>query len=108
MMQATQKQPSGLHQSAAPPTMTEPSETFDRMSVLHEELIQPAQNDPIEFAQDFGPVDDIDISLEAPAYPVQDSEGAPPLERGLPFASTSSHGHQCQMSSSIAVQLLWC
>ena len=61
-----------------------------------------APNDPLEFVQDFEPNDDVDVLADAPADPVQDSEGDAVTNDVLPDAGTSSCGRQRKMSRAMA------
>ncbi len=63
---------------------------------------ETAQNDHIEFVQDFEPINDADILADAPADPVQDHEGDAVTNDILPDAGTSSRGRQRKMSRAMA------
>ena len=60
-----------------------------------------APNKPLEFVQNFEPVDDTDILADAPNGPAQDFEGDAVTNDVLPDAGMSSRGRQCKMSRAI-------
>jgi hypothetical protein len=53
-----------------------------------------AQNYPREIAQDFEPINDVNILADVLTDPMQDSNGATLPNVEAPLASTSSFGHQ--------------
>ena len=63
---------------------------------------QTAQNDLIEFVQEFEPNDDVNIPHDLPTNPMQDFEGDTPTAPTLPDAGTSSCARQHKVSRAMA------
>jgi hypothetical protein len=99
---AAWKQLAGLKRPDGTSTAPELPRTIREASIPRNDSAMTAPNDPLEFVQDFEPVDDADILADAPADPVQDSEGDAVTNDVLPDAGTSSRGRQRKMSRAMA------
>ena len=67
---ATWKQLAGLKRPDGSPIAPEPSRTIHETSIPQNDRAMTAPNEPLEFVQDFEPMDDADILADAPADPV--------------------------------------
>ena len=101
-MSANWKHLAGFSRTDGTPTAPNPQATIGDVSIPPTEQSETAQNDPIEFVQEFEPDDDVNIHHDVPVNPMQDSEGATPTAPALPDAGTSSHGRQHKMSRAMA------
>jgi hypothetical protein len=99
---ATWKQLAGLKRPDGSPTAPEPSRAIQETLIPQNDRVITAPNEPLEFVQDFEPMDDTNILAETPADPVQDSEGASVTNDVLPSTGTSSRGRQRKMSRAMA------
>ncbi|KAL7485090.1 hypothetical protein ACHAW6_010683 [Cyclotella cf. meneghiniana] len=99
---ANWKHLAGFSRTDGTPTAPNPQATIGDVSIPPTEQSETAQNDPIEFVQEFEPNDDVNVHHDAPIDPVQDSEGATPTAPALPDAGTSSRGRQRKMSRAMA------
>lgn len=102
VMPAPWKQMAEFCRADRTPTTPEPPGTTIRVPILHWEQTETAQNDIIEFMQNFETNNDNKNLTDAPNIPMHAFEGDTPTDQANPDASTSSHGEQHEMSWAMA------
>ena len=99
---ANWKQLAGFSHTDGTPTTPNPQGIIGNVSIPPTEPSETAQNDPIEFVQEFEPNDDVNIPHDVPINPMQDSEGATPTAPTLTYTGTNLCGKQHKMSRAMA------